>query len=357
MEPPEGLDPDEDKDTVWQLHKAVQGTKQGAACWNSKITDVLATAGFKRALQDEAVYLGDVPRFHAAIISLHMHVDDGLVAHNSSTRWQQTLDTMRQHFGVSIRLLAPPRVGPSGVLGGNPPLVPSGRDASRPVDSPSAAPPAAGTPPSPEASRPFDSTTYRSALGRLKYLANACLPDIAYICSQPSRLSLLNQLQVSPSHWNAVKRVLRYLRGTTFSPPPATRWISVVSPTATGRAVGKTKDLTGYLLFAAGAPISWSSTRHKCVSQSTMEAEFIAIAASALAKQTHPVRLLRILRDLHRDESIRLPTPLFIDKWNFVTSERKLTCVSTMRETLSLHKVAGPEHFSSLRDCIDILVH
>jgi hypothetical protein len=88
-----------------------------------------------------------------------------------------------------------------------------------------------------------------------------------------------------------------------------------------------------------------------------MEAEFIAIAASALAKQTHPVRLLRILRDLHRDESIRLPTPLFIDKWNFVTSERKLTCVSTMRETSLLHKVAGPEHFSSLRDCIDILVH
>lgn len=136
---------------------------------------------------------------------MHMHVDDGLVAHNSSTRWQQTLDTMRQHFGVSIRLLAPPRVGPSGVLGGNPPLVPSGRDASRPVDSPSAAPPAAGTPPSPEASRPFDSTTYRSALGRLKYLANACRPDIAYAvnrlashCSINSKCRPLERRQARP---------------------------------------------------------------------------------------------------------------------------------------------------------------
>jgi hypothetical protein len=156
---------------------------------------------------------------------LHMHVDDGLVAHNSSTRWQQTLDTMRQHFGVSIRLLAPPRVGPSGVLGGNPPLVPSGRDASRPVDSPSAAPPAAGTPPSPEASRPFDSTTYRSALGRLKYLANACRPDIAYICSQPSRLSLLNQLQVSPigtpsSASSAIFAARRFLRRRRLAGSP-----------------------------------------------------------------------------------------------------------------------------------------
>ncbi len=76
---------------VLQLHKAVQGTKQGATRWNSKITDVLATAGFKRALQDEAVYLCD-DRGLYAIISLH--VDDGLVAHNSSNRWQQTLDAM-----------------------------------------------------------------------------------------------------------------------------------------------------------------------------------------------------------------------------------------------------------------------
>jgi hypothetical protein len=52
---------------------------------------------------------------------------------------------------------------------------------------------------------------YLSAIGALMYLANCTRPDIAF------SVNLLARYSSAPTrrHWNGVKHVLRYLRGTT----------------------------------------------------------------------------------------------------------------------------------------------
>ena len=54
-----------------------------------------------------------------------------------------------------------------------------------------------------------DATRYRRVLGRLQYMSFT-RPDIAYAVNKLSQF----MQALSDLHWKAVKRVLRYLRGT-----------------------------------------------------------------------------------------------------------------------------------------------
>ena len=51
---------------------------------------------------------------------------------------------------------------------------------------------------------------YLSAIGALMYLANGTRPDIAFV------VNLLARYSSAPTkrHWNGIKHILRYLRGT-----------------------------------------------------------------------------------------------------------------------------------------------
>ena len=52
---------------------------------------------------------------------------------------------------------------------------------------------------------------YLSAIGALMYLANCTRPDIAFLVNLLARYSSMPTLK----HWNGVKHLLRYLRGTS----------------------------------------------------------------------------------------------------------------------------------------------
>ena len=51
---------------------------------------------------------------------------------------------------------------------------------------------------------------YRKAVGMLNWLAMMTRPDIAYATSVVCRFAA----NPGKAHWNAVKRIIRYLRGT-----------------------------------------------------------------------------------------------------------------------------------------------
>jgi hypothetical protein len=59
--------------------------------------------------------------------------------------------------------------------------------------------------------QPFDARTYQKAIGSILYAALGTRPDITY------GTSLLGRYAAQPSiiHWEAVKHLLRYLRGTS----------------------------------------------------------------------------------------------------------------------------------------------
>ncbi|OIT03085.1 retrovirus-related pol polyprotein from transposon tnt 1-94 [Nicotiana attenuata] len=127
-----------------------------------------------------------------------------------------------------------------------------------------------------------DATRYRRVLGRLQYLSFTRL-DISYAVNK------LSQFMQSPSdlHWKAVKRVLRYLRGTIqFGlrvSPNCDFNLHMYSDADWAGDLTDRSSTSGYILFLDRNPISWSSKKQKIAARSSTEAEYRAIA-NALAE-------------------------------------------------------------------------
>jgi hypothetical protein len=134
--------------------------------------------------------------------------------------------------------------------------------------------------------RDMESIPYRSLLGALLHLANFARPDIALAVNICSRYANC----YGPAHWRALKRILRYLKGTI---DPGTKQspgllYSKRSPTdlnVTGfvdadyaRCPDTRRSTTGYIFMCCGGPISWESTKQKITATSTAEAEYVALA-------------------------------------------------------------------------------
>ena len=88
-------------------------------------------------------------------------------------------------------------------------------------------------------------------------------------------------------HWEAVKWLLRYLRGTSstslcFGKGKVTLQGFVDADLCVdvdlGGDVDSSKSTSGYIYTIGGTAVSWMSRLQKCVSLSSTEAEYVAIA-------------------------------------------------------------------------------
>ena len=120
---------------------------------------------------------------------------------------------------------------------------------------------------------------YQAVVGSLLYLPTKTRPDIAYAvssvacyCTKPTR-----------DHWTAVKRILRYLKGTynygLIYQKDTPAGLTGYSANWAGD-VGDRKSTSGYMFHLGGAAISWKSSKQTCVALSTSEAEYIALSAA-----------------------------------------------------------------------------
>lgn len=143
---------------------------------------------------------------------------------------------------------------------------------------------------------------YREAVGALAYLMVATRPDIAYAVSVVSR----NLEKPTRSDWNRVKRILRYLKGTTslsiqYKPKTLTRpELEGYSDADYGGDLTTGRSTTGIVCLYNGGPVSWTSRRQSTVALSTTEAELVA--ASEGAREL--VWLTRIFEDITMVKSV-----------------------------------------------------
>ncbi|XP_048604674.1 secreted RxLR effector protein 161-like [Brassica napus] len=137
------------------------------------------------------------------------------------------------------------------------------------------------TPKSAEELKDMAEVPYASAVGCLMY---------AMVCSRPDLAQAVNQVSKYTSnpgrkHWETVKWILRYLRGTSdyglmFGGEVQDSVIGFVD-SYYGGELDNSRSTTGYVFTLAGAPICWRSVQQPIVAMSTTEAEYMTLGEAA----------------------------------------------------------------------------
>jgi histone deacetylase 1/2 len=130
---------------------------------------------------------------------------------------------------------------------------------------------------------------YRSVIGKLNFLEKSTRPDIAYAVHQFAWFTA-NPKQ---SHAEAVKNIVRYLKGTRemgIILNPREQSVECFADASFGgdwhkptAASDRTtaKSRTGYVLTYCGCPIVWASSKLQTeIALSTTEAEYIALSTA-----------------------------------------------------------------------------
>ena len=121
----------------------------------------------------------------------------------------------------------------------------------------------------------------QAAVGSLLYLSTKTRTDIAFAVGSVARFCA----EPTMEHWTAVKRILRYLRGTSefgllYCRSDSTGCVGF-SDVDWGGSLDDRKSTSGYMFQIGGTAISWRSNKQSCVALSTAEAEYVALAAAA----------------------------------------------------------------------------
>ena len=118
---------------------------------------------------------------------------------------------------------------------------------------------------------------YLSAIGALMYLANCTRPDIAFSVNLLARYSSAPTLR----HWNGVKHLLRYLRGTSdmglfYSKIPKPELLGYTDAGYLSDP-HKARSQSGYVFTCGNTAISWRSVKQTMVATSSNHSELLAL--------------------------------------------------------------------------------
>ena len=139
-----------------------------------------------------------------------------------------------------------------------------------------------------------DATGYRRIVGSLRYLVHT-RPDLAFAVGYVSRF----MQRPTAEHLQAVKRILRYVAGTSdygLHYPRCSGAVHVIgySDSDHGGDIDTSKSTSGILFFLGKCLVSWQSVKQQVVALSSCEAEYIAASTAS----TQALWLARLLGDL-----------------------------------------------------------
>eukprot|EP00253_Pinus_taeda_P028449 PITA_28449 len=158
----------------------------------------------------------------------------------------------------------------------------------------------------------FDPKLYKSIVGSLMYLTATRLNIMHAV-------SLISRFMERPkeTHWQAAKRILRYVNGTKgfgilYSSSESFMLTGYTDSDWVG-SVDDRKSTSGYVFHMGSGAISMASKKKPVVSLSTTEAEYVA----ATTKACQEIWLRRFLRDLcHEQEKC---TTIYCDNSSAIT--------------------------------------
>ncbi|CAM8957219.1 unnamed protein product [Rhodiola kirilowii] len=127
---------------------------------------------------------------------------------------------------------------------------------------------------------PMSQLEYSRVIGSLMYAMTSTRPDIAFAVGKLNRYTS----NLSVDHWQAVHRVLRYLKGTMNLGLVYSDFPSVIEGFSDARWISNEEDhssTSGWVFLLGGGAISWASKKQTCITSSTIESEFVALVAAS----------------------------------------------------------------------------
>lgn len=272
---------------VLKLKKALYGLKQAPRAWNAKLDKELLALGFVRSKLDHAVYRRSKEN---SFLIVGVYVDDLIISGPDVDDIKMFKSEMKKKFNMSDLGLLSYYLGievkqdPSGIT-----LCQSSY-AAKIIDM-------AGMSNCNSSDTPMECrlklskknegellnpTEYRSIIGSLRYIINT-RPDLAF------DVGVVSRYMEAPGrdHWLAVKRILRYLKGTLGYGCKYEKGAEL-KPMLLGYSdsdfagdMEDRKSTTGVGYFLNGSLVTWASQKQKIVALSSCEAEYVAAAAAA----------------------------------------------------------------------------
>ncbi|XP_057437934.1 uncharacterized mitochondrial protein AtMg00810-like [Lotus japonicus] len=282
MHQPLGFRDSQHPDYVWRVKKSLYDLKQAPRAWYQRFADYISSIGFQHSISDHSLFIF---RRGTNIVYILRYVDDIILvasSHDVRKSFMTLLAsefamkdlgplsyflgiTVTRHAGglfLSQSTYAIEIIARAGMASCNP--------SATPVDTKQKLRSSSGTPCE-------DATLYQSLAGALQYLTFT-RPDISYVVQQVC----LHMHAPHTDHMLALKRVLRYVRGTLnyglhLYPSPIEKLVSYTDADWGGCSDTR-RSTSGYCVFLGDNLISWSSKRQPTLSRSSVEAEYRGVA-------------------------------------------------------------------------------
>lgn len=322
MNVPKGID-NVPKNKVCKLVKSLYGLKQAPIEWYKNLHSTLTKMNFVASSVDSCIYkLED--NDHKAYIAVY--VDDILICSTSNSLLDKIKSLLKLKYKMKDMGLLKLYLGVEINQDSDKITMSQEGYINRVLDkfkminsNPSKTPELVGQTLSKEDSpktiqdiNEMKTKPYRQAVGCLMYIMIATRPDISHAVITVSKF-LENP---GIKHWTAVKRILRYLKGTTKLRLVYRRKlkhtsfkIEAFTDSDYANDVDNRRSVTGYIIKLNNCTISWRSKKQTSVALSTTGAEYMAISMTT----QELIWLYNLLTHLVPKEQIEMPINLFSD--------------------------------------------
>lgn len=283
MQPPGFTAPN--SSLVCHLHKALYGLKQAPRQWFERLKTTLLSFGFLNSKCDTSLF---IYKHHSVVIYMLVYVDDIIITGNSPPLIKQITQQLNHVFslkqlgdldyflGLEVKKLSNGNLLLTQSKYLRDLLIKTDMENSNPIATPMASTTKLIKTGSAALS---DASHYRSIVRALQY-ATITRPEICYAVNKVCQF-MAHPLE---SHWLAVKRILRYLKGTITSgllfTPASTVPFSLQAYCDADWAADPDdrRSTSGSAVYLGSNLISWWSKKQTVVARSSAEAEYRSLA-------------------------------------------------------------------------------
>ena len=275
------------KQKACRIKKALYGLRQSGRQWYRKLDEKLRRIGFRPLKADPCLYSYQ-QEGKTTIVSVY--VDDILIATNDMQEMAKIKKELKTSFkmkdlgpvhyclGIEFKQDTNGTVKMTQRKYVEDTLIRFGMKDCKPINTPLDGNQKMKLPKANE--ELSENYPYQNLIGCLMYLAVSTRPDIAYAVSALSQFNVRHGLE----HWNAAKRVLRYLKSTsnyglTFK-KTGKDLVGYVDAVWAGCPDDR-RSYTGYAFIFGNAAVSWEAKKQRTVALSSTESEYMAMAEGA----------------------------------------------------------------------------